>query len=383
MFAIRCRRALVAAASVGLIVGSAQADQTLAQAAPPTPTPAPEWKFAGDFRLRYELTTEQKPTATPGVFDPRHREVVRFRAGAQRNFGQHLTFGARMTTGAAEDPNSTDVTIGDFADSFEVSLDRAFMEFRSHGITITGGKFANPFATTELVWDGDVHPQGIAFALARSGSTPGWTPKLVGMFFVVDEQSASSDSTMLGVQAQMQYKSKAQWSASLSGGFFDYAIKSLRNADSGDTRSNRLKPGGLALVSDFDLFDVVLAVDHPGLGPKYPVRLAGDLVTNLGAASHDNGFGVDLFVGRASERGDRRFRYGFARAETDAVLAAFSHDNTTLATNYVQHTASAEWQVRKDVQVNLTWYDFRKLSVTAQERNPWVQRWRFNVLMTF
>ena len=40
----------------------------------------------------------------------------------------------------------------------------------------------------------------------------------------------------------------------------------------------------------------------------------------------------DLFIGRASARHDMRYRYGYSRAGADAVLDAFSHDDTTFST---------------------------------------------------
>ena len=84
----------------------------------------------------------------------------------------------------------------------EVSLDRAFLELRHAGLHRHRRQFANPFATSELVWDGDVHPQGVTASLGAQG--PGVVkPRVVGMFYVVDEQTASPDSFMLGGQAQV------------------------------------------------------------------------------------------------------------------------------------------------------------------------------------
>jgi hypothetical protein len=345
-----------------------------------SPDPAAGWKFGGDFRLRYERTERQQPTDDPLVRDPRRRAVLRFRAGVTRDFGRHLTFGARLATGSADDPNSTDVTIGDFADRFEVSLDRAFVELREGGFVFTGGKFANPFTTTELVWDGDVQPQGIAGSYGRASGRV--KPRVVGLLYVVDEQGAGPDSSMAGAQAQISVSGASAWSLALSGGYYDYTIESLRGADAGDTRSNRLTADGLRYLSDFDLLDWTLHFDHPGFGRRYPVKLVGDYVKNLGADDQNDGFGFDLFVGRAAARGDTRFRYGYAQAGTDAVLAAFSHDNTSLATNYRQHTASFEWQLRDELQLSATWYLYRQLEAGAVP-NPWISRLRLNALVTF
>jgi hypothetical protein len=308
--------------------------------------------------------------------------VVRFRGGATRQVSKLISIGARVTTGPADDPNSTDITLGDFDDSLEMSFDRAYVELKNERAFLTGGKFVNPFTTSELVWDGDVHLQGVGGSLTRAGSHQ-LTPKLTGVFFVVDEQTITGDSYMVGGQGQVTIKPSSGWSVVLAGGYYDYTINSLRNTDAGDIRGNRLAPGGTAYLSDFDLLDAVVTLDLRGFGDRYPIKFVGDYVNNLGADDLNQGFNLDLFVGRASAKGDLRFRYGYSQAETDAVLAAFSHDNTTLAVNYAQHSATFDYQVRKDIQLNATWYVYHQLDSAPGASNPWIKRLRLNALFVF
>ncbi|MGH7496141.1 MAG: putative porin, partial [bacterium] len=126
--------------------------------------------FAGDFRVRHERTTRQEPGATPDIRDPRNREVVRFRFGITRKVNGLFNFGARLATGSPDDPNTTDITLGDFVNDLAISLDRAYLELVYKNLFLTGGKFANPFRTTELVWDGDVNLQGFGGSYTFSGA---------------------------------------------------------------------------------------------------------------------------------------------------------------------------------------------------------------------
>ena len=261
-----------------------------------------------------------------------------------------------------------------------MSFDRAFLELKGKRAFLTGGKFANPFTTSELVWDGDVNPQGVAGSLARSGKHQ-VTPKLTGMFYVVDEDTINPDSYMGGGQGQVAFKPSSSWNIVLAGAYYDYTIKSLLHTDAGDIRGNRLTPDGKQYLSDFDLLDGMLTIDHRGFGARFPIRFVADYVKNLGADAKDEGFGVDLFVGRASAKGDLRFRYGYSQAETDAILAAFSHDNTTLASNYRQHTTTVDYQVLKEMQLNLTWYVFSRLSSPLQ--TDWITRLRLNAMVSW
>jgi hypothetical protein len=353
-----------------------------ARAETPEASAAHPWKLSGDFRLRWEYTGNQEPTADALILDPRLRWVVRGRGGVTKQFGDRTTFGARLTTGDPDDPNSTDITLGDFADALQVSLDRAYLEVRFGKGSLAGGKFANPFASTELVWDGDVNPPGVAMSLGGSGSGT-VTPKLLGLFYLVDEATINPDSYMGGGQGQVTFRSASAWSVQLAAGYYNYSIKSLRHADAGDTRSNRLTPDGTQYLSDFDLLDGVVTLNHRGFGERYPIQLVADYVKNLGADDENEGFGVDLFVGRASAKGDMRFRYGYSQAETDAVLAAFSHDNTTLPTNYKQHTLTFDYQLRKDFQLNATWYVYKQIDSAPGASNPWIARLRLNALVSF
>src|SRR5262245_42431822 len=140
--------------------------QTQTQATEQSQAPPPSWNFSGDFRLRWERTSDQEVTAAPDILDPRRRWVVRTRSDRTRQFGKVTNFGVRIATGQRGDPNSTDITLGDFADRLEMSFDRAYLELKGKRAFVTGGKFANPFTTSELVWDGDVNPQGVAGSIA-------------------------------------------------------------------------------------------------------------------------------------------------------------------------------------------------------------------------
>src|SRR3546814_8850890 len=60
--------------------------------------------------------------------------------------------------------------------------------------------------------------------------------------------------------------------------------------------------------------------------------------SNLGAAvSGDAAFNFELAAGRTAEPGDWRLSYNYSEVEVDSVLAAFSHDNIDLSTNYRLH----------------------------------------------
>ena len=93
---------------------------------------------------------------------------------------------------------------------------------------------------------------------------------------------------------------------------------------------------------------------------------------------------LDLFVGKASKPKDLRFRYGYSETKTDAVLAAFSNDNTTIATNYKQHTVTIDYVAVENTTLNLTWYLHRKNQLlSSSDSDDMVSRVRLNAVVTF
>jgi hypothetical protein len=341
--------------------------------------------FGGDFRVRHERTTKQEPGATPDIRDPRNREVVRFRFGINRKINGLFNFGARLATGSPDDPNTTDITLGDFVNDLTISLDRAYMELNYKNLFLTGGKFANPFRTTELLWDGDVNLQGFGGSYTFSGSKT-ITPKLTGVYYIIDEQTTNPDSYMLGGQLQFSINASSNLGLTLAGAYYDYTVKSLANAKSDDIGGNFLTADGKAYLSDFDFIDAIATIDYRGFSERYPLRFVGDFVKNRDAAlGEDEAYSADLYVGKVAKKRDWRFQYGYALAENDGVLAAFSHDNTTLASNYEQHTLGIDYVVVDNTILNLTFYRYRRHHLKAANPidNDFFSRLRLNALVTF
>ncbi len=308
----------------------------------------------GDGRLRVESNT-----ANAGA-PARTRGVVRARLGAAYALNDRLTAGARLVTGDPDDPNSSDVTLGDFVDDLTVSLDRAYLNYAGDSWNVVGGKFANPFERTDLVWDGDVNPTGAAASVVL----PEWNDlalRATGIYSIIDEQALGKDSDMWGGQITVRLTTGGDWELNAAAAYFDYSIGSFANAGPGDFRDNLLVTDGSAYLSDFDLTHAIIEFRYTGLGDRWPLTFTGDWVRNLGAAAgEDLGYSADLVFGRRANVRDWRIRYGYAMAETDAVLAAFSHDNTAYGTNYRQHTLHIEYVLQPDMWLNLTSYYYRR-----------------------
>jgi putative porin len=329
-------------------------------------------RFSGDFRVRYEHNTDV-PAAPPG------REVVRFRLGATYALQEDITVRARLATGDPDDPNSTDVTLSSFVNDLTFSLDLAAVEVNRPKFGAFAGKFTNPFLTTEMVWDGDVNPQGAGGRL-KLGKATGVTTSLTAMYFILNQRADDSTSDMGGAQLMVAGAPGKNWRVTGAAAYYDYRIGRANVSEPGDIRGNRLDPGGAPLyLSDFNLIDALFIIDNTGFSKRFPLRFVGEYVKNDGANDLNTGFSADLYAGKAGSAGDIRARYGYAQVETDAILAAFAHDNTTLGTNSDTHTLSVDVTPRANALLTATLYHYRP----HEPAGGFQTRLRLNAMVTF
>lgn len=332
----------------------------------------------GDLRLRYQGDYSDA--------DARKRDSAQLRArfGGTYRINDDLLLGARLATGDGDDPNSTDVQLSNFADDLQVTLDMAYAQLNRGGLKLYGGKLPQPFARTDLVWDSDVNPQGAAATYKRA-FTHGSALRFSTLYFIIDEQVAGDDSIMRGAQVVFDWAAGA-WKYDLSAAYYDYDLGSVAGGDAGDYRTNLRNPDG-SYRSDFNLVDVIAGLTWPGRTEHWPLRIVGDYVHNLDAAtSADTGYGVDVTLGRASQVHDWRVTYGYSTAETDAVFAAFSHDNIGIATNYKLHALTFDYVPYPKTLISAIWYHYAPLQpVDAGSNTPgdWLDRLRIAFLVSF
>ena len=345
---------------------------------PAAPTPA-RLTLGGDLRLRYEVNTGD------ALQRARHRWAMRGRLRASYKVRDWLTVGAQLTTGDPDDPKSSDVTMSGFVNDFQVNLDQAYLQAQFGDLQVVGGKFPNPFTRTELVWDNDFSPQGASASynipLGKSGAL-----RLTGSYIALDENSRGPDSRMVGGQVRFQTALSPELRIEAAGAYYSFALDSAANASRTiDVRSNLWDPIRMEYVSDFELLDLYAALQFDGLGERWPVRLVGNYVHNYGAAtSEDTGFEFDIVAGRVAQKGDWRFTYAYSQAETDAVLAAISHDSTTIATNYRQHTMAVDHMLAKGLTVSGFLYRYKPLDLLPGITNQtWQNRIRLAIMASF
>jgi polyhydroxyalkanoate synthesis regulator phasin len=161
----------------------------------------PDWvkktKIKGDVRIRYQKEDQDN---NPGT-ENRDRVRVRGRVGIIGKVNEHWEGGIGLATGA-NDPRSTNQTLQNTFDTPDIRLDYAYAKYApfSWG-SVIAGKFKNPFwGTKDLLWDGDIRPEGVAATLKYKPikEIELWaTPA----YFILENIAGTADPNMFAVQA--------------------------------------------------------------------------------------------------------------------------------------------------------------------------------------
>jgi hypothetical protein len=75
--------------------------------------------------------------------------------------GENWFGGVELSTAQASDTGNQNFENG--FDDYNIYISEVFLGWRpSDSFTLTAGKMPNPFYTTELIWDTDITPNGLA-----------------------------------------------------------------------------------------------------------------------------------------------------------------------------------------------------------------------------
>jgi hypothetical protein len=312
----------------------------------------------GDLRLRHESSLE-----LAGAPD-RHRQHVRWRIGANYELAEHLLAGARLASGSADDPNSPHATFGDALDGVELSLDRAFVTWRPKGVDgawVTAGKFGHGFYANpvygELVWDGDVQPEGLLAGYRRegTGAIREWT--LRGGKYLLLEQGGASEAAAIVAQAACGFDLGSGWSGTAALGYYDYGDVTPDGSATllGDNNGNAtVEEGGVVtdFESGFGIWNPILGLTTTA-GSR-PLSLGAEWMHNARAANGaDGGWAVGVAWGQAREEGDVRLYYQWQVVEQDAVFSPFAQDDFLFATHHRSHAFGVNYQLADGIGLHL------------------------------
>ena len=309
----------------------------------------------------YDLNTEED----------RQRLRLRARLMMKAKPVQGVEIGMRLATGSATDPVSTNQTFGNSLKKYSVSFDRAYFKYNTYikDWEFQAGRMANPWFSTDLVWDSDVNFDGLAakwYYLRNDNplmEMTQWDPYVtVGVFPIEEVELSSDDKWLYALQTGVIYNWFNQDSlhVSLSYYVFDNTEGTKNQVpDSNLTdysapgfmqRGNTLfnirtvsettpNAGVWGLAADYHELNLTVMYDIAAFSP-YHIYVIADYVKNIGYDKQeveqrvglddykagDTGYQVKVTFGwpTTTKRGDWQVSIAYKYLERDAVMDGFA-----------------------------------------------------------
>ena len=311
--------------------------------------PASGINFRSDVRLRYQYQDKEGS-------DPRARGRVRFRLRGDAKVNDAVSAGFRLATGS-DDPTSTNQTLQRSFSTHDMRFDYAFIKYSAGGLGLLGGKFTNSsllWAPSDLVWGGDVNPEGMALSYKNQGLY------INSGLLVLDEQGGTKDPLMYVGQAG--HKIDLAWNLSANAAVTYYGFENVKGGaplpKGSGTNSTDEVTGNL--IYDYNAIAAGLSLDIKYTGVD-GIRISGEYISN--PDSNDTGYLAQVSVNDLiAEKIPWRLTYGYRRLEDDAWI-----DTTQDGSAYGGRTgiegskASLSLGVASNTSLGVTYFDMQSL----------------------
>ncbi|WP_369915454.1 putative porin [Xanthomonas sp. NCPPB 3005] len=166
----------------------------------------------------------------------RSRMRVRARLGVSAQIADWVQADLRLATGSDRSPVSTNQTLGGNGNlsKYSLWLDRAALQLTPlDGLALSFGRFANPFWSSELVFDNDLNFDGVAARYDLADADAAFAPWIsAGLFPVYNTEfdfgststskTRSRDKWMYGAQLGMQWRFADAMALRVGLGYFQY-----------------------------------------------------------------------------------------------------------------------------------------------------------------
>ena len=266
-------------------------------------------QLKGDMRYRHEMIDAENSSE-------RHRQRIRARTELKARVNDAVSVGFGLATGG-DDPVSSNQTLGDGASSKSVRIDLAYFDWmtRIEGLTVTAGKFENPFhrvGSNGLLWDSDLRPEGGAVIFNRGALTASavalWT-----------EESATEDDSF-ALASQLGWRQALGDDVKLLAGVGYYNFVDVEGQPvlfDDDPRGNSVDAAG---NYRFGYEELEAFAELSFSVADLPVTLFADYVRNLEADDFDTGYAIGGKIKLRARSRPLQLTYIYQDLEADAVL---------------------------------------------------------------
>ena len=338
------------------------------------------WKefFSADARFRQESIFK---AGSPS----RYRYRIRFRMGG--NFPVHpkVNFGFRVVTGAPHDPTTGNVDLDDYFSKKWFNLDRLFFRYSpSAWVTLTVGKFPNPFEHIELIFHNDVQFEGAAqqFRVNDFGFI-GQTQLNLGQF-VLDEVKDGPDTNLFAGQLFV----KGFYLGGLSFGATLYEYRNEHNIAQavedgrlwgGDTNA-RIGVGTRVSAYPFG-FRIIEGLAKYEFGSEsVPLWVLGAYAQNVVADFNDKAYWVEVGAGPISHLHKLKALYHYVWVEQESMISNYNNADI-FNPNAYGHELKLVLPIEQNISVEALYFLAKNIIVSGD--NPYQHKTRLQIKAKF
>ena len=284
--------------------------------------------ISGDLRVRQERVQveSQKPAEQTAS-----RQRYRARLAVVSQVTPTVEAGIRLASGNNNDVRSTNQDMNNYFTKKDIWLDRAYINWHPEnapGLKMIGGRMAQPWtkvAESEVVWDNDVNPEGVAVQYSRKfGDTNVFASG--GAFTLKDNVTGfgpefNNDLRMYYGQLGANLFPGEDFKVTVGTSVFHYYKDKLGvptttpNAGLGLTLNGNNS-------TEFQLYEGFSQVDILGL--PLPLSLYGQYVQNPNANGPADDEDTAYMVGLLTRVWEIGVNYSYRDVERNAVVGAFT-----------------------------------------------------------
>ena len=334
--------------------------------------------FSADARFRQEgIFRDGSPN--------RYRYRIRFRMNGSFPVHAKVNLGFRMVTGATDDPTTGNVDLDNYFSKKSFSLDRLFLRYApSQSLTITMGKFANPFEHVELVFHNDVQLEGAAqqFRVKDVGFIDRVQLNL-GQF-VLDEIKSSPDTNLFAGQLFVK-------GFHFKGLSFGATLYEYRNEDNiaqaveagrlggGDTNTRiGAGTGTSSYLSGFRTIEGLAKYEFEVA--SVPLWLLGAYAQNLLADTDDKAYWAEIGIGPTPHLGQLRALYHYVWVERESMISNYNNADI-FNPNTHGHELKFVLPVEKNISVEVLYFIAK--DIITDSTNPYQHKTRLQIKAEF
>lgn len=334
--------------------------------------------FSADGRFRQE-----------GVFRDgspnRYRYRIRLRIGGNFPIHSKVNLGFRMVTGATDDPTTGNVDLDNYFSKKGFNLDRLFLRYSpSSLLTVTMGKFANPFEHVELVFHNDVQLEGAAqqFRLKDVGLIDQVQLNL-GQF-VLDEIKTKPDTNLFAGQLFVK-------GFHFKGLSFGTTLYEYRNEDNiaqaveegrlggGDTNTRiGTGTGTSSYLSGFRTIEGLAKYEFEIA--SVPLWLLGAYGQNLLADVNDKAYWAEVGVGPIPRLRELKALYHYVWVERESMISNYNNADI-FNPNAHGHELKFVLPIEKNISVEVLYFIAK--DIIASGANPYQHKTRLQLKVKF